>query len=209
MSSSENNNDESQVRQPSGADDEYPDILLDHNYDGIREYDNPMPGWWKWIFIVTVIWSGLYVFGILLGYVPSYEESLEDGQAEIAQRKAEAQADAPEVDQALLEKTAQDEEALATGEAIFKTACATCHGKKGEGLIGPNLTDRYWIYGGSMIEIYELVDKGVADKGMPARGGAAISDEELVAVIAYVDTLRGTDPEGAKKPEGELYEPGK
>ena len=209
MSSDEQNNEETPMRQPSGADDEYPDILLDHNYDGIQEYDNPMPGWWKWIFWVTVVWSVIYVAGILLGYVPDYEEQLAAGQAEIQQRKAEAKAATPEVDQAMIEKAIANEDALATGEAVFKTSCATCHGKKGEGLIGPNLTDKYWIHGGSLMAVYKTVEEGVPDKGMPARGGAAISQDELVAVIAYVDTLRGTDPAGAKKPEGEPYEPGK
>lgn len=208
MSSGDQNN-ETPERQPSGADDEYPDILLDHNYDGIREYDNPMPGWWKWIFILTVIWSAVYVFGILLGYVPSYEEDLAAGQAEIEARKAEHKGATPEVDEALLEKTAADEDALATGEAVFKTACATCHGKKGQGLIGPNLTDRYWLYGGSLMDIYNVVDNGVPDKGMPPRGGAALSHEELLAVVGYVDSLRGTEPSGGKEPEGEPYEPEK
>ncbi|MGM0558102.1 MAG: cbb3-type cytochrome c oxidase N-terminal domain-containing protein [Myxococcota bacterium] len=208
MSSSDENNDVKR-HQPSGADDEYPDILLDHNYDGIREYDNPMPGWWKWIFVVTVIWSVIYVAGIMLGYVHSYEDDLAAGQAEIQARKAEHQAEQPEVDTALLEKTAESEDALATGEAIFKTSCATCHGKKGEGLIGPNLTDRYYIHGGSPMDIYETLINGVPDKGMPARGGAAISDEELLAVTAYVVKLPETDPEGGKEPEGELFEPDK
>jgi cytochrome c oxidase cbb3-type subunit 3 len=208
MSNNEENNDKP-VHQPSGADDEYPDILLDHNYDGIQEYDNPMPGWWKWIFVVTVIWSFIYVFGIMLGYVPSYEEKLAAGQAEIQARQAEAKAAAPEVDAELLKATQGDAEKMATAEAIFKTSCATCHGKKGEGLIGPNLTDNYWLHGGKLMDIYGVLINGVPDKGMPARGGAAMSDEELIAVVAYVGTLPETDVEGGKEPEGELYEPDK
>lgn len=200
---------EQSLHQPSGADDEYPDILLDHNYDGIREYDNPMPGWWKWTFVATVVWSVIYVFGILLGYVSDYEEDLAAGQAEIQARKAEHQEATPEVDTALLEEVRANEDALATGEAIFKTACATCHGKQGEGLIGPNLTDKYWVHDGSLMGIYQVVDQGVPDKGMPPKGGAAISHDEMLAVVAYVDTLRGTDPSGAKEPEGDPYEPGK
>lgn len=191
----------------AGAQDEYPDIVLDHNYDGIREYDNPMPGWWKWLFFLSVVWSAVYVAGIILGYVPDYGERLARGQAEIEDRRLAHAAEKTEVSPEMLAAAVQDEAALAEGEGIFKMSCANCHGKQGEGMIGPNLTDDYWIHGGSLMAMYTTVDEGVVEKGMPARGGAGISDEELVAVIAYMDTLRGTSPEGAKGPEGELYEP--
>lgn len=181
---------------------DYPDQILDHNYDGIEEYDNPMPGWWVWLFIGTVVWSGVYVGGIWLGYIDSYDEALAASQAEIKQLRLATEEAAPEVTQDTLAAAVDDPALLQAGEGAYKTNCASCHGQQGEGLIGPNLTDDYWLHGGALTEIYATVETGVTAKGMPAWEGI-LTPEELIGVTAYIRTLHGTEPAGAKEPEGE------
>ena len=193
--------------ETSGPSDDYPDVLMEgHNYDGIKEYDNPMPGWWKWLFVATIVWSFIYVGAIATGYIPSYEEQLDNSMAEIESRRQAAQKAAPSVDAELLQKKASNEEVVSQGESVYMTNCANCHGQKGEGGIGANLTDENWIHGGSIKDVYDTVQNGVSDAGMPAWGGM-LSQEDLVAVTAYVESIRGTDVSGGKKPQGEPYEP--
>jgi cytochrome c oxidase cbb3-type subunit 3 len=97
----------------------------------------------------------------------------------------------------------KDPEALKQGKESFSTKCAACHAADGGGLVGPNLTDHFWINGkGELNDIYKVVRNGVLDKGMPA-WGALMSDSELNSVVAYVKTLEGTKPITAKSPQGE------
>ncbi len=187
------------------SDSKYSDELLDHDYDGIQEYDNPMPGWWKWLFYITIMWSAIYLVGINMGYLPSYEDDLADGQAELQAMRDQHQQESPSVDATFLAEAADDSAKVDQGAQVYSTTCASCHGQNGEGLIGPNLTDEYWIHGGSLSEIYSVVKGGVTENGMPAWEGP-LSQDEMVAVVAYVDSIQGSDPAGAKEPEGEPYE---
>ncbi|MFP4598208.1 MAG: cbb3-type cytochrome c oxidase N-terminal domain-containing protein [Persicimonas sp.] len=187
------------------SDSKYADELLDHDYDGIQEYDNPMPGWWKWLFYITIMWSAIYLVGINMGYLPSYEDDLADGQAELQVMRDQHQQESPGVDDTLLAEAADDSGKVDQGAQVYSTNCASCHGQNGEGLIGPNLTDEYWIHGGSLPDVYSVVKGGVTENGMPAWEGP-LSQDEMVAVVAYVDSIRGSDPAGAKEPEGEPYE---
>ncbi|MBX2901711.1 MAG: c-type cytochrome [Cyclobacteriaceae bacterium] len=184
------------------------DILLNHNYDGIRELDNHLPPWWKWLFYVTIIFSGVYlVFYHLSDTLPlplkEYENELTvaDEQA----RKLKAASPAAVID----ENTVQlitDASALADGKTTFLNNCASCHRKDGGGDIGPNLTDEYWKHGGSINDIFKVVRQGVQGTNMIAWEGF-ISPEKMQNVANYVLTLQGTNPENGKKPEGELYKP--
>ena len=198
MSSQSSNN------TPS-ADSKYQDELLDHEYDGIREYDNPMPGWWKWMFYATIVWAVIYFVGINLGYVPTYEDDLAAGQAELQVMRDKHELESPTVDQAMLAEAAADEQAIATGKEAYATNCASCHGQKGEGLIGPNLTDKYWLHGGSLADIHTTVKEGVTEKGMPAWGGM-LTQDQVIGVVAFIDSIKGTDPPNAKEPQGEPVE---
>jgi cytochrome c oxidase cbb3-type subunit 3 len=101
---------------------------------------------------------------------------------------------------------AKSPDLVAAGEKQFRTSCAACHGERGEGLIGPNLTDRHWIHGGKLTEIYTSVVNGVAGKGMPP-WGRALPPDRLQGVVAYIRTLQGTNPPGGKPPEGQPVEP--
>jgi cytochrome c oxidase cbb3-type subunit 3 len=187
-----------------GYDDE---LIENHEYDGIQEYDNPMPGWWTWLFIITVIWAAVYFVAINMGYINTYEEDLAEGQQEITALRDQNQIDNPAVDAQMLAAAAGDAERVSEGEAVYKQTCASCHGQKGEGLIGPNLTDEFWIHGGSKMDVYKVVAEGVSANGMPAWEGV-ISQDEMVDVVAYIDSIQGTDPAGAKEAQGDKYEDG-
>lgn len=183
---------------------EYTDVLTTHSYDGIQEYDNPMPFWWKAIFVVTVIWSPIYVVGIEMGYINTYEMNLE---AEVVENNALRQTiekEAPKIDEAMMVAAFKDDTMIANGSKVFASTCASCHGQKGEGLIGPNLTDKFWIHGGAPMDVHKVIVDGIADKGMPP-WGSVLSSEDQVNVVAFIDSIKGTTPENAKEAQGEEY----
>ncbi len=192
------------TKQQPPADSEYADELLDHEYDGIREYDNPMPGWWKWIFVGTVIWAAIYFVGINMGFLPTYQDDLAQGEAELEKMRNAAAVNAPKVDAALLAKVAKDTKAVAAGHEIFEAKCSPCHGKQAQGIVGPNLTDKYWLHGGKLTDIYHTVKTGVTDKGMPTWGGV-LKDKELLDVVAFVHSVRGSNPPNPKAPQGKPF----
>lgn len=175
--------------------------VMDHEYDGIREYDNPLPRWWVWM------WAGSFFFSV--GYFFHYHvshngTSVSDGYtAELAEaREAEAkQSLAEPVNEESLGKLMQNPPLMADAKALFGLRCAPCHGANAQGLIGPNLTDNSWLHGaGKLTDIYGVVEGGVAAKGMPA-WGRQLSPIELRKVVAFVGTLRGSNVPG-KPPEG-------
>jgi cytochrome c oxidase cbb3-type subunit 3 len=190
---------------------EPPDEVLDHDYDGIQEYDNPIPGWMKALFFVTIACAVVYVvfYGFNLG--PSIQsEYLAESrtlEAEWAAYYAEHPITPPSAEQ--LAAAAQNPQLVAAGKQQFLTSCAACHGGQGEGLIGPNLTDDYWLHGGKLTDIYATVASGVAGKGMPP-WGRALAPDRLKGVVAFISTLQGTNPPGGKPPQGEQVaaEPG-
>lgn len=185
---------------------DYGALIEGHTYDGIKEYDNPMPRWWLILFYLTIAWSVYYVIAISFGWINDYGASLEAENALIDARRAEAQGLAPQVTpeylaQAIAAKTNIDE-----GKAAFAAYCAACHADNGGGGIGPNLTDNAWLHGGSPMEVYDVVDKGVTDKGMPAWGNI-LKPEQHVGVVVFIDSLRNTNVAGGKEAQGTPYEP--
>jgi cytochrome c oxidase cbb3-type subunit 3 len=181
-------------------DDKGKDRLLDHSYDGIQEYDNPMPRWWLWIFYATIVFVPLYYvlpapFGEGPGMVARYE-------AEMARQRASQPAEAvAALTDEELEARAHDAAAIATGRAVFGANCAACHRADGGGLIGPNLTDAAWLHGGTPTAIHATIVNGVLEKGMPG-WGRLLRPAEVDAVTAYVLSLRGSNPPSPKAPEG-------
>lgn len=176
--------------------------LLDHEYDGIREYDNPMPRWW-----VRIFW-GSFVFAI--GYGFHYHVSHNGVSVADAYAADVAEARALESKRALgetvsedgLRKLMQDPAQMAEAKALFGQRCTPCHGENAQGVIGPNLTDDYWLHGDTLIEIHHTVSEGVADKGMPA-WKAQLNPVQLRQLAALVGSFRGKHLAG-KAPEGEL-----
>ena len=177
------------------------DRLLDHEYDGIQEYDNPLPRWWIATFWITIIFSVLYVLN--LPVVGMGKGRVADYEAEVAKAAELAAANDPlaGMTAATLEEKARDQGSLELGKVTYASMCSACHAADGGGGIGPNLTDGYWLHGGSPMEIFTTVNAGVLEKGMPA-WGKTLKPDQLTAVAAYVLTLRGTTPAAPKPPQG-------
>ena len=182
------------------------DELLDHNYDGIHEFDNDLPPWWKYGFYATIIFA--------VGYV-AYYHVFKAGQLQGAEYAVEMQQAA-----LLIAATPDDPNLLTTyqplmvpaelssGKAIFATNCAPCHGASAEGKVGPNLTDEFWLHGGEVNHVYKTIKFGVIGKGMVAWKGK-LSGKQILQVSSYVLSLQGTKPANAKPPQGEKEAAGK
>jgi cytochrome c oxidase cbb3-type subunit 3 len=193
---------EAQPAEDSERDVEQPDEpnVLDHEYDGIREYDNPLPRWWVTTFWVSFVFAGAYFFHY---HVSGKGESVHVAyEAEVrAADEAEAKrvlADAVSTES--LRALMQNTTTMQSASAIYVQRCQVCHAEQGKGGIGPNLTDDYFLHGASLMDIYQVIHDGVAAKGMPA-WSRQLSPAELRQVVAFVGTMRGTNLAG-KAPEG-------
>ena len=176
------------------------DRLLEHSYDGIQEYDNPMPRWWVYLFWGTIIFSVIY--GINIGPIGTGEGRIAQYEQEVEAFRALHPDDGPSMDASQLATLAADPRIVAAGNVVYDQACAACHRADGGGLIGPNLADDYWLHGGTLPEILRTVSEGVLAKGMPA-WEKMLKPDELTAVVAYVASFHGTNPADGKAPEGE------
>lgn len=177
--------------------------MTDHDYDGIKELDNDLPRWWLAKFYITIVFAIGYYAYYELGSGPSIQQEFEQEVAAIsaAQKSAAPKSSFPNIEK--LNAARKSPEQIATGRAAFQTRCASCHGDKGQGLIGPNLTDDFWINGdGTLVAIAKVINDGVPAKGMPP-WGALLSEDEVYAVSSYVKSLRGTNPAGAKAAQGQ------
>jgi cytochrome c oxidase cbb3-type subunit III len=182
------------------------DIDLGHDYDGIRELDNKMPPWWLGLFYGSIIFSAIYLFAFHLSDIgPSskqeYDTAMETAKAEVNAYLA-TQADA--VDETNV-TALTDEQELALGKSIFETSCATCHGKLGEGGIGPNMTDEYWLHGGGIADVFKTIKNGVPEKGMISWADQ-LRASDMQRVASYILTLQGTNPPNGKAAQGEKYD---
>jgi cytochrome c oxidase cbb3-type subunit III len=171
--------------------------LPDHDYDGIREEDNPLPRWWVGLFWITIIFAIVYVpivhiFEILPG--AQLQRSVASAARLQEQRDLEAEASG-----------AFDKDPLVAGQKYYKTFCVTCHGQYAEGGIGPNLHDAYWIQSPAEDSIRAVIMNGVAAKGMPT-WGPILGDRKIGTLVQYVASLYQVPlPVPGKKPEGQLY----
>ncbi len=184
-------------------------LIAGHRYDGIREYDNPMPGWWIWLFIGGIVFGIFYVIA-MYGFdaIDSYTDDLEQS---VAKLQAVRDASSPtgsggELDEATLLSMIADAD-VAAGATLFAQQCAVCHGAEGQGVIGPNLTDNYYIHGSSDVETYNVITEGVLDKGMPP-WEAVYTEVERAQLVAFINSIVGSNPAGAKAAEGTLAEAG-
>ena len=181
------------------TDDPRKEHLLDHAYDGIQEYDNPLPRWWVWIFYATIVFAALYAFdptGTLRG-----PGRIKEYQAQLADAARRWPQGSGSVDAAALLAASKDASVLAAGKTVFTANCTPCHGPDGGGVIGPNLTDQYWLHGNTLPEIYKTVNEGVLTKGMP-NWGKLLKPDQVKAVVVYVKSLEGTTPKNPKAPQG-------
>jgi cytochrome c oxidase cbb3-type subunit 3 len=181
------------------------DHLLEHSYDGIQEFDNPMPRWWVYLFWATIIFSILYFFnvpgfGVGKGRIADYDRDIAAAASADAKRKAAQPAGASGEQLAAMTK---DASVVALGKQVFGQNCAACHRADAGGQIGPNLADDYWLHGGALEQIHKTVVDGVLEKGMPP-WGKVLKPNQVDAVVAYVYTVRGTNPPNPKAPQGDL-----
>lgn len=174
-----------------------------HEYDGIEELDNSLPKWWLNLFYLTVIFSSGYFTYYVLGEGPSLMDEYKRARNEIELQQIASSLNVKPASEDDLRAMLKDSSKKEVGKKVFAARCISCHGKLGEGGIGPNLTDDYWIHGSKMTEIAATITNGVSDKGMPP-WGSVLSRDELHAVTVFVKSLRGTHPPNAKGPQGEL-----
>ncbi|MEL7247527.1 MAG: cbb3-type cytochrome c oxidase N-terminal domain-containing protein [Bacteroidota bacterium] len=183
------------------------DVMLDHNYDGIRELDNILPPWWVGLFYATIFigigyFSYYHISDKGLSSSEKYAVEMEEA-AEAVKAYLATQAD--QVDETNVEALV-DADQLALGESIFNTQCAVCHMADGGGGVGPNLTDEYWLHGGDIKDIFTTIKYGVPEKGMIS-WKAQLRAGDMQRVASYILTLGGTTPANPKAPEGDLYTP--
>ncbi len=184
------------------------DIQINHPHDGIYELDNGMPPWLRNVFIGSIAFAFAYMW-----YYHSYQNG-EKGQMyeyKMAVREGEIQKleAAERQENAVSEATVvalKNADELEEGKDIFIGKCAACHGQKGEGGVGPNMTDDYWIHGGSIKNLFSTVKNGVPDKGMIS-WKEQLKPKEMQEVTSYILTLKGTNPPNPKAPQGVIYKP--
>lgn len=175
-------------------------ILLDHNYDGIEEFDHPLPKWWLVTFYGTMIFAAIYVGYYHFGSGHLQEAELESDMAAI-QKLAPPPASADEL-AAKAVAMMSDGAAMEAGKVSYLGKCAACHGNLGEGGIGPNLADDFWIHGdGQPASVIKVIAEGVPEKGMPT-WAAIIPPEETAQLTAFIASFKGTNPPNPKAPEG-------
>ncbi|WP_339698942.1 cbb3-type cytochrome c oxidase N-terminal domain-containing protein [Algoriphagus aquimarinus] len=183
-------------------------LMADHSYDGIQELDNFMPPWLQYVFIGTVVFAiGYYanytVFGFGMTGVEEYEEELRIEAIAAESRSLTADASIDETNVTLDDSGP----ALSAGKTIFEANCAACHAIDGGGGVGPNLTDKYWLHGGDIKDVFAIVKYGVIEKGM-VPWEDQLNPKEIQEVSSYILSLQGTRPAAPKDPQGELYSGG-
>jgi cytochrome c oxidase cbb3-type subunit 3 len=179
----------------------YNDPKTDHAYDGIEEYDNPLPGWWKWLFVASIVFSPFYW---MFYHGGAEGRSVEDQYSVALAENTRLQFEE-------IGELALDEKTLVTfmnkdswvkvGESVFRANCVSCHGRNGEGKVGPNLTDEKYKNVREIADIAKVVNNGAGNGAMP-KWSNRLHINEIVLVSAYVATLRGTNAENGRPAEG-------
>jgi len=181
------------------------EIILDHNYDGIKELDNSLPPWWVYSFYISIIFAAIY---LLRYHVFDGPSQIEEFEAKMAQAKTDVEEykktakDLVDINTVTMLTDAED---LSAGKAIWDINCVACHMADGGGSIGPNLADEYWILGGGIKNVFQTISEGGRDgKGMIA-WKQLLKPLEMAQVSSYILTLQGTTPANPKAPEGEIW----
>lgn len=181
------------------------EIILDHNYDGIKELDNNLPPWWVWGFYASIVFAIVYLlrFHVFNGATQVDELNTELAQAKLDVEEYKKNAkDLVDFNTVELLTDAAD---LSAGKAVFEANCVACHMADGGGGIGPNLTDKHWILGGDIKSVFKTVSEGGrSGKGMIA-WKAQLKPVEIAQVSSYVLSLQGTTPANPKEAEGDVW----
>lgn len=180
-------------------------ILLDHNYDGIKELDNNLPPWWKYGFYLTILTAFIYMihFHVLKTgdlQTAEYDKAVAQAKIEVEEYMKTSANNVDENSVKLLIDVAD----INSGKDVFKVSCAACHGQLGEGTVGPNLTDDYWIHGGTIQDLFKTIKYGWVEKGMKS-WKEELSPMQIAQVASYIKSIKGTNPPNAKTPQGDLF----
>lgn len=201
--------DNDNLKEPTEIHDEIDEVTRikffggDHEYDGIKELDNPLPPWLKYLFYVTIIISFSYLTLVFVFKDESIIQAKEYRKEVMAARAKTEVAVAEEAVKTAAAPMTQ-EQILAAGKITFDKICVVCHGKFGEGLVGPNFTDEYWIHGGKPEDLLKVINEGVLEKGMISYK-SQLNKTQINNVIAYILSLQGTNPPNQKAPQGEKF----
>lgn len=184
--------------------DKEKDVDLNHEYDGIRELDNPVPPWWKLAFVFTIVLGVGYLYRYHVAYsAPLQIEELNIAMQQAEEEKAEYLKNAAnKVDENSVVMLGEAD--ISSGKTLFAANCVACHGGDGQGGVGPNLTDDYWLHSGGIKDIFKSIKYGWADKGMRS-WKEDFSPTQIAQLASFVMSLHGTNPTGAKEPQGDLY----
>ena len=180
------------------------ELLLNHEYDGIRELDSQVPPWFLWLFYLTIAFAVFY----MLDYHVFSSSPLQDEEYQLQVQQADIERAALMKSGAFLNEESvallTDQAALDAGKQIFTTNCVACHAADGGGLVGPNLTDDYWIHGGGIKNVFKVIKYGVVAKGMIS-WESQLNPKQMQDVASYVISLHGTTPANPKQPEGTVW----
>jgi cytochrome c oxidase cbb3-type subunit 3 len=181
------------------------DVMLDHNYDGIRELDNQLPPWWKWGFYFTIAFAVFYLFSYHVAgtgklSLQEYSDELKQAQHDKEERMKISSNNITEANVVAFTDAGE----LAEGKNIFEKNCVACHGNLGQGNVGPNLTDEFWLHGGGIKNVFNTITTGVPNKGMIS-WKAQLAPKQIQQVASFILTLEGTHPAGAKESQGEKW----
>jgi cytochrome c oxidase cbb3-type subunit III len=175
---------------------------MGHDFDGIRELNNPTPPWWKWGFYCSMIFAVIYLWRFQVAHsAPNQIEELAIANAAADEQKAEYLKNAANnVDENTV-KLITDPAELAAAQKIFSSSCAPCHGPQGQGVVGPNLTDKFWLHGGSINKVFTTIKYGWPDKGMKSWKDD-FSPKQIAELASYVKSIGGSNPPNPKAPQG-------
>ncbi len=181
--------------------------VLDHEYDGIQEFDNPTPGWWHFLFYLFIVFGFFYTVMAFMGspYLPDPERKHEKAKLAATMKKFEELGTLEATPVVFVEKM-QDEEWMNYAASVFAGNCVLCHGAEGGGQVGPNLTDEFGKNVKTIDDIYTVIQDGAAAGAMPA-WGQRLHPNDVILLTSYVASLRGTSPMVGIAPEGEQMEP--
>lgn len=180
------------------------ELLLDHDYDGIRELDSKIPPWFLWLFYMSIFFAVVY----MLDYHVFNSSPLQDEEYQLQVEQANIERAALINSGAFLNEESvtllTDAGSLDAGKQIFATNCVACHSADGGGLVGPNLTDDYWIHGGGIKNVFKVIKYGVVAKGMIS-WQSQLNPKQMQDVSSYIISLHGTTPANPKAPEGTIW----
>jgi cytochrome c oxidase cbb3-type subunit 3 len=180
-------------------------IDLGHDYDGIRELDNRLPPWWLYGFYATIFFAAIYLWRYHISH--SAPSSIEEYQLAVKEASIQKEAYLKKAANSVDENTVKlltDAADISAGSNVFQSVCSPCHGKFGEGVVGPNLTDNYWLHGGDLKDIFKTIKYGWPEKGMKSWKDD-YSPLQLAQLASYIKSIHGTNPQNAKAPQGTLY----